>query len=115
MKKNGWVHFNPQTFDEYCRRLQLLLNCFGESQIFKYEDFVGCPQKQMEIMTHVLNVPYSDSFEDIFGLFKVTGDSGRTSDFIRKRTRVIDDSILKESKNSEKYTSIADKYGYKKP
>ncbi|WP_108947114.1 hypothetical protein [Shewanella halifaxensis] len=105
--KNGWINFEPQTFDEYCRRLLLLLEQFEESQIFKYEDFVNSPQQGMQDLTKALDLPFDSSFEDIFGIFKVTGDSGRTADFITIReSRVSDLNELEIMKNTENLKKI---------
>ncbi|REL30198.1 hypothetical protein [Thalassotalea euphylliae] len=104
--KNGWVNFEPSNFDEYCRRLLLLLEQFKPNQIFKYEDFLKAPQQQMRLMTSALELPFSELFEDVFGMFKVTGDSGRTSDVINGRTRIAPVEILQESECSEHYLAL---------
>ncbi|WP_426415783.1 sulfotransferase [Aestuariirhabdus sp. LZHN29] len=101
--KNGWVHFEPQSFDEYCRRLLLLLKQFNPDQIFKYEDFLKTPQGQMQSISKALDLPFDETFEDVFGMFKVTGDSGRSADVIGKRERIAPEDILKESEKSEFY------------
>ena len=97
--KNGWVHFLPQTFDEYCRRLLCLVEQFNPEQIFKYEDFTQKPQIIMQAITDKLELPFNETFEDVFGIFKVTGDSGRSSDVIGERPRVADDGLILESQS----------------
>lgn len=105
--KNGWVHFKPQTFDEYCRRLLLLLEQFEESQTFKYEDFVNNPQQEMQALAKELGLPFDGSFEDVFGIFKVTGDSGRGADIIAVReSRVSDVNELEIMINTENFKKI---------
>ena len=104
--KNNWVHFEPKTFDEYCRRLLCLYRQFDSTHIFKYEDFTENPQQQMNALTQALNLPFDDTFEDVFSLFKVTGDSGRTSDEISPRERAVPDSVLRESELSEYYKEL---------
>lgn len=49
LSQNGSVHVQPNSFDEYCGRLQLFLEPFSKEQIMKYEDFVA--QQQEEIKT----------------------------------------------------------------
>lgn len=104
--KNGWVHFTPQSFDEYCRRLLLLLEQFEPEQIFKYEDFLTEPQKQMEAIANALELPFDESFEDVFSMFKVTGDSGRSADVIGERERIAPVEILQETEDSEHYSTF---------
>lgn len=108
--KNGWVHFKPQTFDEYCRRLLLLLEQFEESQIFKYEDFVDNPQQGMQDLAKALDLPFDSNFDDVFGIFRVTGDSGRSSVVIAKRIRrELPKGLDCEIKSSENYKLITNK------
>ncbi|WNC71303.1 hypothetical protein RGQ13_14385 [Thalassotalea psychrophila] len=107
--KNGWVHFKPRTFDEYCSRLLQLINKFKKEEIFKYEDFVKQPKEQMQMITKALSLPYDDDFEDIFGIFKVTGDSGRSSDVISDRPRrELSATFENEIINSTNFQSIID-------
>ncbi|MGY5449835.1 hypothetical protein ACVFI8_02620 [Agarivorans sp. MS3-6] len=104
--KNGWVHFKPQTFDEYCRRLCLLLEQYDKDRVFKYEKFVENPQQQMLMIAKMLELSFSDEFEDIFGMFKVTGDSGRSTDVISARQRLFHQDVKSESVSSEYFKKI---------
>ncbi|EHZ2536418.1 TPA: hypothetical protein NKQ48_000724 [Vibrio parahaemolyticus] len=106
LKKNGWVHFNPETFDEYCNRIIIFLSNFERSNIFKYEDFISNPECELEMMAKKLDITYSSEFSDIFGISKVTGDSGRSGDFILKRERVISKNDLEEMSSNENYKKI---------
>jgi hypothetical protein len=85
--ENGWVHFEPASFDDYCNRLLECLNQFEDSQVFKYEDIVSSPERSLREIARTLALPFSESFIDTFSAFKVTGDSGRTSDIISTRER----------------------------
>ncbi|UPW20061.1 sulfotransferase [Agarivorans sp. TSD2052] len=109
--KNGWVHFEPKSFDEYCRRLLLLLEQFEPEKIFKYEDFLNEPQEQMQAIANVLNLPFDESFEDVFSMFKVTGDSGRSSAVIGSRESLAGDSLMAEAKESLYYNKFLIKIG----
>jgi hypothetical protein len=104
--KNNWLHFEPKSFDEYCRRLLYLTEQFQEDRIFKYESFIKDPQQEMKAITKALDLPFDNTFEDVFSLFKVTGDSGRTSDVISPRERAVPDSVLRESELSEYYKEL---------
>lgn len=107
--KNGWVHFEPQSFDEYCRRLLCLVEQFEPEQIFKYEDFVKAPQELMQAMAKKLELPFDETFEDVFGIFKVTGDSGRSTDVIGERERIAPEGILQESQESGFYQKFLER------
>ncbi|WP_112478443.1 hypothetical protein [Vibrio variabilis] len=108
--KNGWVHFAPQTFDEYCRRILLLVKNFNDDQIFSYEDFIKRPSIEMQALCKSLAIPFEESFDDMFGIFRVTGDSGRSSDIIGDRSRVIDDNKVLEYKTSDNYKLLIDEF-----
>ncbi|NQZ87259.1 MAG: hypothetical protein HRT54_06730 [Colwellia sp.] len=108
--KNGWLHFEPSTFDEYCRRLLLLIESFEQNKIFKYEDFLANPQEQMLAITQALDLSFDDSFEYIFGMFSVTGDSGRSGDIIGERERIVSAEVLEESLTSIHYQKLVSAY-----
>jgi hypothetical protein len=84
---SGWIHFDPPTFEEYCRRYQAFLGAHPDVPIFRYEDFTRSPRTLMKEICEVLHLPFNEDFEDLFGLFAITGDSGRKSDVISERTR----------------------------
>ncbi len=100
------MHFEPQTFDEYCRRLLCLIEQFNSEQVFKYEDVVKDPQTQMQNIATSLDLPFDETFEDVFGIFKVTGDSGRSADVIGERSSIAPEEIVKESLQSEQYEKV---------
>ena len=104
--KNGWVHFSPKTFDEYCRRLLLLLEQFTAEQVISYESFLKSPQEQMLTITNMLALPFDEAFENIFSIFKVTGDSGRSSGIISGRDRIASEDIIEQSKKSSYYQEL---------
>lgn len=101
--KNGWVHFEPKNFDEYCRRLLILLKQFPADRIFSYELFSADPKKQLEAICKKLDLPFDETFENTFPLFKVTGDSGRTAGVISRRERIAPQSVLEECEKSVFY------------
>lgn len=108
--KNGWLDANSQSFDEYCRRLLLLISQFKKSNVFKYEGFLTDPQIEMQAIAQALKLPFDSNFEDIFGIFEVTGDSGRTSDFIGERASQASDEIIEASKKSNNYKILSKKW-----
>jgi len=108
LKKNGWVHFKPQTFEEYCRRYLLHLSHFKKENIYRYEDFVEDPKDLIEQAARKLELSFDESFLDIFAQFNLTGDSGRKSDFISARESRVDEDLLREASQSESYKKICE-------
>ncbi|HCE1501075.1 TPA: hypothetical protein NJ353_003284 [Vibrio parahaemolyticus] len=109
LRKNRWVHFAPNTFDEYCRRVLLVMDKFESKNTFRYESFVKAPEEIMNLMCVELSIPYDSVFKDIFGMFKVTGDSGRSSDIIHTRERMDISGLTKEIESSNYYKKYLSK------
>lgn len=110
LKRNGWIRFEPPSFDEYCRRLNLFLSQFNKTQIFKYENFIDCPKETMESMCEHLRLGFNESFEYIFDYFKVSGDSGRKGSVIEKRPREIVQEVIESKDSSSNYKSFLKEY-----
>ena len=87
LRGNGWVHFRPDSFDEYCGRLLKFLEPFDASQIIKYEDFVDQPKEQLKKITAKLGLELKTDSLDYIDIFKVSGDSGRSGTHIARRLR----------------------------
>ena len=87
----GWIHFDPPTFEEYCRRYQAFLDAHSNLPIIKYELFVTSPTDVMRQMCDALDLAFNEHFEEVFNLFSITGDSGRKSDVIGSRGRRAED------------------------
>ena len=107
LKNNGWIHFSPPSFDQYCERLLAFIVHFQQEEIIKYEDFVAQPQIFMEKIAKILDIDYSPDFEDIFSIFNVTGDSGRSGDQINKRDRrEVNEELQSEIESSSNYNKL---------
>jgi hypothetical protein len=107
LQNNGWVHFSPSSFDQYCERLLAFISHFRSDEIVKYEDFVDQPKLVMKRISEILDIDYSSEFEDVFSIFKVTGDSGRSGDKINKRgRREVTKEFQDEIKNSTAYNKL---------
>lgn len=87
LKAKGWVHFSPAIFDEYCKRYVAFLCAYEGVPIVRYEDFVVDPQQVMQAICAILDLPFNEQFMDLFGVNKLTGDSGRSGDVIEARPR----------------------------
>ena len=110
---NGWLHFSPNNFEEYCSRILQMLECYSETDIFLYEDFVEVPEETLQNICKVLELSYSEFFIDLFSLEAITGDSGRSAGIISKRKRrEMSDSLKAEVEGSKSYQIIKNKFGY---
>tara|TARA_B110000046_G_C13019699_1_gene410443 strand:- start:3774 stop:4340 length:567 start_codon:yes stop_codon:yes gene_type:complete len=113
LKSNCWLHFNPQTFKEYCIRVINFLSRMQKKQIIKYESFRRTPDKVMRKMYNVLQVEFNDSYQDLFDQFKVTANSGRTGEKIAIRwRREISPEFACEIKKSKTFSFLCKKYGF---
>lgn len=110
LRQNGWVHFKPDSFDEYCRRLLMFLEPFPEDQILKYEDFVENPETGLYAVAEKLSVEATTDGFDYLDIFTISGDSGRkgTKIFPRERKPLSDDYIeeINESDNFARVKEI---------
>jgi hypothetical protein len=104
LESNGWVQFSPPTFDEYCRRYVLFLQAHQSIPIVRYEDFIQNPREVMTRICAVLDLPFSDQFIELFGVFRVSGESGRASNVIETRPRQpIDRDLADEMERAQNY------------
>lgn len=111
LRDNGWVHFNPNSFDEYCGRLLKFLEPFNNDQIIKYEDFVEEPEIQLEYFRKKLLLPYATEELGYIDIFKVSGDSGRSGIEISKRSRKpVSDELHDQIVSSLNYKGLSDLY-----
>ena len=113
LEKNNWKHFDPFSFEEYCRRFIEMTKFYSKSDIYRYEDFVKEPSLTMQKMCVSLDLPYSDCFLDIFELFRVTGNSGRSSPVITEMPRgELSPEFLLEVQASSSFQRIIKKFDY---
>ena len=87
MQKSRFLHFSPQTYAEYCVRVEVFLKAYKHVPIYLYEDFIVNPQSQMKMICKNLEIDFNEMFEDMFSLFRMSGDSGRVGAVIAKRER----------------------------
>ena len=108
-----WLHFEPYTFNEYCKRYLAFINSNEGVPIFKYEDFIENPETELETMCDILNLPFDENFHHMFDIFNLTGDSGRSDNVIASRKRrKYDQTFLQNTKESQKYQKLCEKLGY---
>ncbi|WP_218310935.1 sulfotransferase [Alteromonas antoniana] len=113
LQRNGWVHFTPANFDEYCRRFLKFISPFNKSQIFKYEDFVSDPESAMRDITSQLELSFSAESLLAFDMFALSGDSGRKASEISPRSRhEVSEELRNEVLSSKHYKKISEMFGY---
>lgn len=113
LENNGWLHFNPPTINEFCKRYWLFIKEHSTSDVIRYEDFVSKPSEYMQLISDKLEISFDDAFMDTFPLIQVTGDSGRSGDVIQPRARrKVAESMLLEARDSKYYIKICNKLGY---
>lgn len=113
LKANGWLHFYPPTFDEYCRRYIEFLRIYEGVPVFRYEDFVQNPKVVMRSICESLLLPFVEGFSELFDVFRLTGDSGRKGSYIGSRKRRGEClEVLGESEGSSAYKFLSKTLGY---
>jgi hypothetical protein len=113
LKGHRWFHFQPWSFDEYCRRYLAFLHAYEDIPVVKFEAFSHSPQEVMSQICEQLGLTYSDDFPDLFNVFALTGDSGRKSDVIEDRPRkAIDAELMEEMAHSMHYHRLRAVLGY---
>jgi hypothetical protein len=110
LKRNGWIRFHPDTFQEYCERVLFFLSQFDSSCIKTYESFVDSPKETMNDICNFLDIPYDKNFEYIFDSFRVTGDSGRKGSEIKRRLVDMIDEVASQIEINKKYQEIIQAY-----
>lgn len=113
LQSNNWLHFSPPSFDEYCKRICAFLSEYSDEQIMRYEDFVDSPLESLKKISEILELPFSKESLNVFDIFKVTGDSGRSSKDIKLRARrAVTAQETDEFNTSSYYKKIKERFDY---
>ena len=115
MTLNGWhKDFSPGTFDEYCRRYLAFLDAHEDIPWIKYESFVSAPHETMRQICQILELTYFEGFEDVYGAFRFSGDSGRRNSekISRRPDRKITSELQTEVMESNYYAVLAARLDY---
>lgn len=111
--RNKWVQFLPASLDEYCRRYLEFLRHHADLPFLRYEDFVANPAEAMQQLCAWLDLPFSPDFVDLFGVFAMSGDSGRSGDQIGPRPHTGAALALQdEALDSAHYLELVRRLGY---
>jgi hypothetical protein len=110
---NSWVHFSPSTLDEYAKRYLVFLGLHGDTPRLRYEDFVDNPVDGLSRICDALQLSMRTDFTDLFGLFEISGDSGRRSDVIRAvPRRAAATALMGDARDSAAFHVLCDTLGY---
>lgn len=113
LSSNGWVHFEPQTLDEYCRRYLAFLEDHADVPIFRYEDLVMDPDAELAKVAHALEMPFVSNPQIFLDAMPMTGDSGRSGTTIELRDRrPVPDAVSQQVDMSRCYQNLCRKLGY---
>lgn len=116
LNKNGWVHFSPQGFEEYCRRMLFFIEAYEGAKRVRYEDFVKAPDIILHDVCKYWGIKYSECYKFYNDLAQMTGDSGRAGTVIEPREpKPITQDYYDEIKASASYKILADKFNYSMP
>ena len=113
ISNEGWTHFTPTTFDEYCKRYLLFIEHNKHVPVYKYENFLANPESEINLLCKTLKLPFNEDFRDIFDLNAMSGDSGRASNTITARERrEYDGHFLAEAENSTNFAALCKALDY---
>lgn len=113
LQANGWVHFTPPSFEEYCARILKMLNIYNSCPVFHYESFVFSPEKILMEICNALSISYNESWSLYFDIAQVSGDSGRSgSTIVERPRREMEESFKKEMLQSKSYEEIKFRFDY---
>lgn len=113
LARRKWVHFEPQTLEEYARRYWRFLDCYATLPLFRYEDFVLDTDRTLQEMLDVLAMPLLPDWRDVLPGVVLSGDSGRSGVHITPRPRHdIPEQIVRQEEISPTYTALCERLKY---
>lgn len=113
LTNSNWLHFTPDTLDEYARRNLAFLDAYEGVEIFRYEDFLTAPEQQLRDICKVLDLPFAGVQAELVALMPLTGDSGRGGHGLQIRPRrPVPDDVSVAARSSKRYISLCDRLGY---
>lgn len=113
LRRNGWVHFRPNTLEEYCRRYLLFLDDHAALPLIKYEDFVADPPAVLARMAEMLQLSYAPQALELLEMVQLSGDSGRGGKKIAARPRrPIPDALKPERTAAPSYAALCQRLDY---
>jgi hypothetical protein len=113
LRANGWLHFQPQTLEEYARRYLVFLDAYSDIPITTYESFVDDPDAALQVICAQLDLAYIPDLAMVAPAITLTGNSGRKGDSVEKRKRRQIPADLEDIRsNGTYYREMCDRLGY---
>lgn len=113
LRKKNWVMFEPNSFDEYCRRYHVFLDDHADAPVIRYEDFVRAPDEVARQMLEYLDLPHANDWQLNLPNIRLSGDSGRSGDTISERPpRPVPAELVDECRKSASYAALCERLGY---
>lgn len=113
LQANKWDHFAPFTLEEYCLRYRVFLAAHDGIARISYEAFVAEPEKVLQQMCDILDLPFNPLALDLIDLFRLSGDSGRSSGQIVPRPRrAVPKELALQADQGPTYGKLCAELGY---
>lgn len=113
LRHNSWVHFSPDTLEEYALRYENFLDHHRDLDIIRYEDFLAHPDIVMQNLCDRLALPFNPAFQELFTAIHLSGDSGRRGATISFRPRrPVAEALQAEASQSQAYHQLCTRLGY---
>lgn len=110
---NKWVHFVPDTLEEYAKRYLAFLDRHEGVPVILYEDFTVDPNAVLQRMCEHLELKFSPLATDLVGAVRMSGDSGRRDAQIGPRPRrEVPEEIEAQRGTSVSYRALCKRFGY---
>ena len=108
---NSQVQFN--NFEEYCSRALIMINSMQKLPIIYYEKFCIEPKNVLQEISNLLEIVYSDNFQEDAHSFILSGDSGRSGKCIEPRNRrKIPEGYFDDLNKLKSYVELCEKLNY---
>jgi Sulfotransferase family len=103
----------PTTF---CEGYAAFLRELGTARVFRYEDFIDNPERQLRAICRKLGLEFASSFKNRFHTYDcVTGDFTRLHDesISAPAAKLAPPEVMEEFRSSRSYWSVLRKTGYR--
>lgn len=113
-RANGFIRM-VGTFDEYCQRYNMFLDNSKGAKIFKYEDFIRSPYRELRDICESVHLRYDSMVFERFSRRWFSGNSGRLRNEASVRpiqARPINNAARDVIESSAPYLILCERLGY---
>lgn len=110
----------PKDFQEYCAKYERFIRSFLKNYdqnfmlLIKYEDIIDDQVEQLECIAEFIGVSFNRKATNDWSHIPSTGNSGRQSNTVQKRTRrPFGIQLIQAAETSESYGYLVEQLGYK--